>query len=99
MRSATRAKPVRENQFVRLKRKPYTDDLAKVVEVRGTRRRGDGIERRAKKKGDISHHSRGKGKEGDREAWQNRTEERRGEERGGRTAKWGNSQGEGGGVR
>lgn len=34
VRSATRAKPVRQNQFVRLKRKPYKDDLAKVVEVR-----------------------------------------------------------------
>ncbi|CAN0560423.1 unnamed protein product, partial [Ectocarpus sp. 12 AP-2014] len=33
VRSATRAKPVRQNQFIRLKRKPYTDDLAKVVEV------------------------------------------------------------------
>ncbi|CAM9836217.1 unnamed protein product, partial [Hapterophycus canaliculatus] len=33
VRSATRAKPVRQNQFVRLKRKPYKDDLAKVVEV------------------------------------------------------------------
>lgn len=34
VRSATRSKPVRQNQFVRLKRKPYKDDLAKVVEVR-----------------------------------------------------------------
>lgn len=34
VRSATRAKPVRDNQFVRLKRKPYKDDLARVVEVR-----------------------------------------------------------------
>ncbi|CAN0011203.1 unnamed protein product [Ectocarpus fasciculatus] len=33
VRSATRAKPVRQNQFIRLKRKPYKDDLAKVVEV------------------------------------------------------------------
>ena len=34
VRSATRSKPVRDKQFVRLRRKPFTDDLAKVVEVR-----------------------------------------------------------------
>lgn len=34
VRDATRSKPVRQGQFVRLKRKPYKDDLAKVVEVR-----------------------------------------------------------------
>ena len=40
VRSATRSKPVRQNQFVRLRRKPYKDDLAKVVEVRAKRTHG-----------------------------------------------------------
>ncbi|CAM9377024.1 unnamed protein product, partial [Discosporangium mesarthrocarpum] len=33
VRAETRSKPVTENQFVRLRRMPYKDDLAKVVEV------------------------------------------------------------------